>query len=269
MKIGVTHIGHGDGPVLRRNHHHIIGAVDARVDHARRKQGFDDHNKAPPVVGFSRHLEVEVGGDNHLRERIVQVVGFRVIGSMQRQPDSVQVNGGDKVAQQRHNLDNLGRIRRHLGQLGRGLDLRRRSEIKSQRDVLRDVKFSARHAMLGNVEADLVALVAGVLAFGKRQVHLVPYPFPDRGALFQAFIVAAGIQSRGHQEDRLGADQGDGRPGRINQRRRLFPRKIRRGRRSLLLPARPGGVAAGGLGLGRNGRKARQQAKNSSRKEGG
>ena len=258
MEVRVTHIVQGDGSVLRRNHHHIVGAVDACVDHARRKQWLDNHNKSPPVIGFGRHLEVKVGRDDHFRERIVQVVGFRVIGAMHRQPDAVQVNGGGKVAQQGDNLDYLGRIRRHLRQLGRGLDLRRWGEIESQRDVLRNVELSARHAVLGDVEADLVALVAGVFAFGKRQVHLVADQFADRSALFQTFVVAAGIQRRCHQEDRLGADQGDGRPGGIDQRRRFFPRKIRRGRRSPLLPGRPGGIAAGGLGLGRNRRKARQ-----------
>ena len=167
-----------------------------------------------------------------LGQRIVEPVGLGVVDVVHCQPDAVQVHGGGKVAQQGHDLDHLGRVGGHLGQLGRGFQLRRRGEIESQRDVLRDVALSAGHAVLGDVEAELVALGAGVLALGERQVHLVADPLADRGALLEALVVAAGIQRRGHEEDRLGADQRDGGTGGIDQRRRLFLHKIRRGRRS-------------------------------------
>ena len=110
----------------------------------------------------------------------------------------------------------------------------------------------------------MVALVAGVLAVGERLVHLFADALADRGALLQSVIVAAGIQRRGHEEDRLCADQRDGGTGRIYQRRGLFPYKFRRGRRSLLSFGRVGG-AAGGLGKCRGWRKAGEKAKNSGR----
>ena len=145
-----------------------------------------------------------------------------VVDVVHRQPDPVQVHGGHKILQQGHNLRHLRRVGRHLGQLGRGLDLRRRRQIKSQRDVLRNVLLRARHAVLGNEEADLVALGAGILALGQRLVDLVADPLAHRRAFVQALVVAAGIQRRGHQKDRLRADQRDGGPGRIDQRRRLL-----------------------------------------------
>ena len=51
MQVSVAHAGHGDGSVHGRYHHHIIGAVDAGVDHARREHRLADHNKAPTAVG--------------------------------------------------------------------------------------------------------------------------------------------------------------------------------------------------------------------------
>ena len=108
-----------------------------------------------------------------------------------------------------HDLDHLRRVGRHLGQVRRGFKLRRRREIERQRDVLRDVVLGAGHAVLGDVEADLVALGAGVLALGQRLVDLVAHMLAHRRALLQALVVAAGVQRRGHDENRLGADQRD------------------------------------------------------------
>src|SRR5208283_4125711 len=83
VEVSVAQVVQAQGPIHRGNHHHVIGAVDAGVHHARRQQRLDHHNEAPAVVGGGRHLEIGVGGDNHLRERIVQLVGgfvVRVVG---------------------------------------------------------------------------------------------------------------------------------------------------------------------------------------------
>ena len=171
MQVGVAHVAHADLAVDRRNHHDVIGAVDAGIDHARREQGLDDHDEAAPVVSRGRHFEVEIGADDHLRERIVQLVSLLVVDVVDGKPDSVQIHGRHKVLEQGHNLHHLGGVGRHLGQVDRGFKLRRRGEIKSQRDVLRNILLGAGHAVLGNVEADLVALGAGILALGQRLVR--------------------------------------------------------------------------------------------------
>ena len=100
------------------------------------------------------------------------------------QPDSVQIHRVHKVLEQGHNLRHLGRVGRHLGQIrpkspssGGGV------RYKRQGDVLRNVPLGAGHAMLGNVEANLVALGAGILAFGQRLVDLVAHTLANRRAL--------------------------------------------------------------------------------------
>ena len=103
----------------------------------------------------------------------MQLVGLLVINVVHREPDSVQIDGCDEIAQQRSNLDYLRRIGRHLGQFHAGFKLRRRTQVERQRDVLGNVLFRARHAMLGDEEADLVALGASVFALGQSLVHLV------------------------------------------------------------------------------------------------
>ena len=147
----------------------------------------------------------------------MQPVGLFVIYMVHRKPNPGQVHRHRKVLEQGHNLHHLRRVGRHLRQLRRGFDLRRRRQIQGQRNVLRDVALRARHAVLGNEKAHLIALVAGILAFGQRQVDLVAHPLAHRRAFFQALVVAAGIQRRGHDEDRFRADQRDGGPGRIDQ----------------------------------------------------
>ena len=152
----------------------------------------------------------------------MQPVGLFVVNVVNRQPNSVQVYRGYEVLEQRHYLHHLRRIGRHLRQLRRGFNLRRRRQVQGQRDVLRDIPCRARQPVLGHEEAHPVPFGAGVLALGKRLVDLVANPLAHRCALFQAFVIAAGIQRRGHDEDRLGADQRNGGPGRIDQRRRLL-----------------------------------------------
>jgi hypothetical protein len=161
--------------------------------------------------------------DDHIGQRIVKLVGFQVVRAMHRQPDAMQVHGRGKVAQQRHNLNHLGRVRGHLGQFDRGFQLRRRRQIESQRDVLRNVALSARQAVLGNVEAKMIALGAGVFAFGERRVHFVADLLANRRASLEALVVTADIQRRGHEENGLRADHRNGGAGGIDQRRRLFP----------------------------------------------
>ena len=98
----------------------------------------------------------------------------------------------------------------------------RRAQVERQRDVLRDVFLGARHAVLGDEEADLVALGTGVFALGQSLIDLIANPLAHRGALVEAFVISARIQRRGHDENRLRADQRDGGTGRIDQRRGLF-----------------------------------------------
>ena len=51
MQVGVAHIAHANLAVDGRNHHDVIGAVDAGIDGARREHGLDDHDKPAPLIG--------------------------------------------------------------------------------------------------------------------------------------------------------------------------------------------------------------------------
>jgi hypothetical protein len=94
-------------------------------------------------------------------------------------------------------------LRRHLSEVDRCLKLRRLRQVKCQRDVLRDVALAASDAMLGNEETNFVPLVAGILALCERLIHLLPDAHPDGFAVFEAFVVSAGIQRRRHQKNGL------------------------------------------------------------------
>ena len=126
VQVSVPHIAHADRSIYRRNHHYIVGSIDAGVDGARREHGLNDHHETPPVIGLGRHLEVEIGGNDHPGERIMQLVGLFIVDGMHHQPDAVQIHGGDKVAQEGDDLHHLRRVRGHLGQLDRGFQFRRR-----------------------------------------------------------------------------------------------------------------------------------------------
>ena len=129
VQVGVPHIAHANLVIDRRHHHHKIRPIHTRIDRMRIELRFHHYQKTPPIVGRSRHLEVVVGRDDHLRQRIVQMVDVVVIGAPAGQPDSMQIHRRRKIAQQRQNLHHLRGIRRHRRQLYRSFESRWRCQI--------------------------------------------------------------------------------------------------------------------------------------------
>ena len=84
----------------------------------------------------------------------------------------------------RHNLRHLRRVRRHLRQVCRGLHLRWRREVERQRNVLRYIQLRACHPVLGNEEANRIALGPRIFAGSQRLVNLVAHLLADGRAVF-------------------------------------------------------------------------------------
>ena len=107
-----------------------------------------------------------------------------------------------------------------------------------------DVALRTRHAMLRDIEADLITLAAGVFALGKHLIHLRTNPSTHRSTLVQSLFVSASVERGSHHKDRLGTDQGDGGAGRI-ERGGLLARKALRALRRCLVWSATGGTAGG------------------------
>ena len=66
-----------------------------------------------------------------------------------------------------------------------------------------DILLRARHAVLGNVEAHLVAFCAGIFAPGQRVVDLGAHLLAYGRTLLKALVISAGVERHGHVEDLL------------------------------------------------------------------
>src|SRR5947209_15046176 len=96
--------------------------------------------------------------------------------------------------------------------------------------------------MLGDIKAELIPVGAGLFAFGERVIHLGADAGAKRGTVFKALVVSACVESGGHQKERLGGDQRDGRTGRVDKCGSLFALHGRSGGRLALRTARGGRI---------------------------
>ena len=87
MKVRVANFPHMDGSIDGRRHHHIIGSVDPGIGLCGVEQRLDHHQKAPPVDGAGRRLEVDAGIVNHLGQRVVELAQLLVVLRANVEPD--------------------------------------------------------------------------------------------------------------------------------------------------------------------------------------
>jgi hypothetical protein len=66
-------------PFTGRHYIYKIRSIDARIDGVRVQLRLNDYQKPASVVGGSRHLEVVVGGENHLRQAVMQMIHNLVV----------------------------------------------------------------------------------------------------------------------------------------------------------------------------------------------
>src|SRR5580700_5755906 len=104
MQVSVANLPHVDGSIDRRDDHYIVGSVDPGIGLGRVKEGLDNHEKAPAVVGPARCLEVDAGVVDHLGQRLVELDQLLFILRANLEPDHVQVDQLSKTAQQRQNV---------------------------------------------------------------------------------------------------------------------------------------------------------------------
>ena len=99
MKVGVANLPHVDGSVDGGRDHYIVGSVDPGIGLCGVEQRLDHHQKAPPVGGAGRRLEVDAGIVNHLGQRVVELAQLLVVLRANMEPDHVQIDQLSKAAQ--------------------------------------------------------------------------------------------------------------------------------------------------------------------------
>src|SRR5262249_53216544 len=120
VQISVTHILHGDRAVNGRNDHHVVCAIDTGIRKLWREHRLEEHDEAASKIGGCRHLEIEVGGDDHLRQRIVKIIGLVIVCFAHGKPDPMEIDSLYEVLEQGKNLHDLRGIWGHLGQVDGG-----------------------------------------------------------------------------------------------------------------------------------------------------
>ena len=143
-----------------------------------------------------------VGGVDHLGDRPVILIDQCQIFRLVLEPDGVQLGGRVVLLQHRGEPQNVSRIRRQVGFLEPGRELRRRSEVERQRYVLRQI--------VGRIALPMVLIEAahcfgcdgcgGRLAgFDQVGAHLGA----DRRRRLQLLVVAADVHGGNHAKQRL------------------------------------------------------------------
>ena len=201
--------GGGDGSVVRRGDDDVVAAVDAGVGQAGREHRLEQHKEAAAVVAGDRLVEVDVGGEDHLRHRIMNARGEGLVLGAVLEPDVVQVDVRSEGAYQRQHVDHAGGLGREVKLADVGGELRRRREIERQRDVLADVQTEVILAVLGDVLAERIAAGAGGLRGGEGLVDIGADLGADRRGLVQIGVVAAGVERGSDLKERLADLEGD------------------------------------------------------------
>ena len=118
-------------------------------------------------------MEIDVGVEDHLRERIVHASDeVFVLGTM-FDPEGVEVNVLGEGAEQGKDVDDLGGVGRKLGFVDGGGELGRGREVEGERDVLGEVEAAVGEGVLADVGAEGVAGGAGASRGGEFGVDLV------------------------------------------------------------------------------------------------
>ena len=152
----------------------------------------------------------------------MQAVDDGVVLRTRGDPDVVQVDFAGEFAQERQDLDHLGRVGRHFGERNAVGQLRRRRDVEGERDVLREVVAGVRELVLADVGAELVA---GVLRLGRglnRGVDLIANLLADGLGLIEPGVVSAGVQRDSDVEDGFAGLEADLRAGGIDEGGRLL-----------------------------------------------
>jgi len=127
------------------------------------------------------------------------------------EPDVVEIDLGDKGAEEWKDVDDLCGLRGKLGFVEIGGERGRRREIECEGDVLADVEASVVEMMRGDVGAEGVAGGAGGLGCGEGGVHVGANFGADWGGFVEVGVVTAGVEGSAHVEERLAGFEGDGR----------------------------------------------------------
>ena len=190
----LTHVVHSNLPVNRRNYHHIVGSIDTGVHDARREHRLDHDDKTSTIISCGRHLEIKIGGDNHLRQRVVQTVGLLVVRSADRKPDTVEVDGRSKSRSR-------GAISTTWVESG-GIS-GRSTVVSSSGGGLRYRPAKCIGRYRARNRSDGVAryrgrpcpALRGLFTLGQGRVYLFADPLADGRAFFNSIVIAAALRA--------------------------------------------------------------------------
>ena len=125
-------------------------------------------------------------------------------------PDGLKMDVFGKGAEERKNVDDLGRVGREFGLVYGGGQLRRRRQIEGQRDVLGEIETAVGQGVVADVGAESVS--AGARGGGGRDfcVNLCANLAAYRAGGGEIGVVAAGIEGHRDIKKRLAGFQGNG-----------------------------------------------------------
>ena len=213
VQIDVADVVHVDGAERLcggRGDDDVVVGIDAGVGGRGSEHGLEQDEEAAAIVAADRQPKIDVGVEDHLRERIVNAVGeIFVVGAM-FDPEGVEMNVLGEGAEEGKDVDDLGGVGRQLGLVGDGGELRRRREVEGERDVLGEVEAAVGEGVLADVGAEGVAAGACGGRGGDRGVDLFADFAADGGGGGEVGVVAAGVQGGGDVEERLAGFEGDG-----------------------------------------------------------
>jgi hypothetical protein len=128
-----------------------------------------------------------------------------------RDPDGVEIDILREGAEVRKDIDDLRRVRGHLGFADGGSELWRRIEVERERDVLREIEARIREVVITDVAAESVAVISRLgRSGGEGLIDLFANLLADRSGGIEVGVVAACVESGGEVEERLAGLEGDG-----------------------------------------------------------
>ena len=199
-----TRVGRG------KHHHVVVGAVVAGVGFIRIAQEIQINRERAPQKSARLHLQVDIGVEDHLRQRHVIAFDQRGVVGPVPLPDRVQSRLVVERLQHFSKPCNRHRIRRQVVLLDAGKKVGRPLQIQRQRHVLRQIVRSIPSPVPHIPVAHRGHRRLRICRVPEVLLHLGPDVEPLRIGDVQPDFVTASIHRRQHGEQGLVGIQGDG-----------------------------------------------------------
>jgi hypothetical protein len=218
VEIAVADIVHVDGAERvagGRGYDDVVVRVDAGVGGRRSEHGLEQYEEAAAIVTADGKPEIDVGVEDHLRERTMHAGGEVFVLRTMFDPDGVEVNIFGEGSEEGKNVNDLRGVGREFGLVYGGGQLGRLGQVEGQRDVLGEVLAAVSESVFADIAAESVPAGAGGGGGCNLRVDLFANLSAHGAGVGEIGVVAAGIERHGDVEKRLAGFKGDGRAARL------------------------------------------------------